>query len=389
MAPTDIRLRREVFLFEPTLPHYRLGPWRKLNEALRDKLSVIYRGDAPGNAPADCDYGFRVLPVGGVSWGRGRLEFHQFWKPFKRGNPSVVVVAQNPRIISIFPLLMYCKARRIPVVIRGHGGSRRRSVATGNHPADWVHRWMMRHCDAFVCYTGALQRELEQVVPAERLFDGRNTLDTDELFAVRRRLDREGKQAIRTKLGLTRSHRYVCFIGRLIPEKRLDALLAVLNTLQSSGENVGAVVIGDGPIRKRLESLAAQLSLEDVHFVGELNAPASSGPYLYACDVLVNPGYVGLSVNHALCFGLPVVTVRKGQRGPFHSPEVSYIEHELTGFFAESGSQPDLVEQTRKALSRADAMRPACIKFAEEQLSIDLMVRGHLEAIEYAIKLRG
>ncbi len=53
-------------------------------------------------------------------------------------------------------------------------------------------------------------------------------------------------------------------VGRLVPKKGFDLLLRALQVLQSSGRDCRCRIIGDGPERANLESLAASLGLQDV-----------------------------------------------------------------------------------------------------------------------------
>jgi len=64
----------------------------------------------------------------------------------------------------------------------------------------------------------------------------------------------------------------VIFAGRLIPEKGVDLLLRALAEVKREIPDVRAVIIGDGPERKRLERMAKGLGLEkNVLFTGFLS----------------------------------------------------------------------------------------------------------------------
>ena len=59
------------------------------------------------------------------------------------------------------------------------------------------------------------------------------------------------------------------YLGRLIPEKGVDLLLRAAAIAQKSGRDFSLRIIGDGPQRRELENLAAELSLNGrVEFVG-------------------------------------------------------------------------------------------------------------------------
>lgn len=101
-------------------------------------------------------------------------------------------------------------------------------------------------------------------------------------------------------------------VGRLVSWKGLDGLLPVLRAL---GDDVGLLVVGDGPEGGRLRELARSLGIEHrVRFLGRLDqrqVPA----VLAACDLLVlNSSYEGLPhvVLEAMRVGVPVVATDVG-----------------------------------------------------------------------------
>jgi glycosyltransferase involved in cell wall biosynthesis len=65
--------------------------------------------------------------------------------------------------------------------------------------------------------------------------------------------------------------RDIVFMGRLIPEKGCDVLIRALGELKSRSIRPTLTVVGDGPERKALEALTADLGLqEQVKFLGVL-----------------------------------------------------------------------------------------------------------------------
>ena len=70
----------------------------------------------------------------------------------------------------------------------------------------------------------------------------------------------------------------------------------------------------------------------NVVFHGAIHDDVKTGEILFACDMMVMPGYLGLSVNHAFCFDCPVMSFEQQKNGPFHSPEVEYVINNKTGF---------------------------------------------------------
>jgi glycosyltransferase involved in cell wall biosynthesis len=95
-------------------------------------------------------------------------------------------------------------------------------------------------------------------------------------------------------------------VGRLIPEKGLDVLLAALPAILAT-RPVALTVVGDGPERRRLEVMARGLP---VVFAGEMREPSEVASFLRGIDIFVMPSrWEGLpnAVLEALACGVRVV----------------------------------------------------------------------------------
>jgi glycosyltransferase involved in cell wall biosynthesis len=352
---------------------------------LEGRFVVVYGGPEAQPPPGRDNLGFRTLRVGNHPFAGGRLYFQPFWKAFRRfGKPSAVITPQSLRYLSFAPLFAYCRARRIPVVLRGHGGSRRRRVSSSLAPADLTYRWFIRHCDAFICYTDQGRDELALIDEPGKLFVARNTIDTEALFAIRRELEAEGREAVCVRLGIPEADIHLSYIGRLIPAKRVDLLLDAAASLERRGKRTALAIVGGGPERQRLEAQASRLGLSNVRFLGELNDPLDSSGYLFTSDAMVMPGYVGLAVNQVLSLGVPVVTTRQGPNGPYHSPEVAYLTVDTTAIFAEPYDVESIARSILSVKERQQQMSTAAKTYAEANLTLDAMVQGHVDAVVHA-----
>ncbi len=378
-----------IFLYQRMLVHYRIPVYQHLNEALDGQLILVY-GQQPNKAEHLTQdkqrYTFRSLKLRNRWFGGERAVWQPFLKPFQVfGKPDVVIIEHNPRILSSYPLRAYCLARGIPFLLWGHGSSRKRDVASENSAKDAIHRWFIRHCDAYICYTDAIKKKLSNITEPEKLFVANNTLDTDILFGLRKKLEAEGRNTVKERLGLHKAY-YLCFIGRLVQEKQPDMLLDALQILQRIRDDIGTVIIGGGPEMETLKRRTYELNLEDVHFTGAIAEWERSAPYLFACDVLVNLGCVGLSVNHAFSFGLPVITQQSSPKGPFHGPEVTFIKEGYTGYFTPIGNVEAMANRIAEILVERERWYRNIIIYAEKELTIDKMINGMVSAINYTLK---
>lgn len=100
------------------------------------------------------------------------------------------------------------------------------------------------------------------------------------------------------------------YVGRLSPEKGLEALLTAVAGYRERHGNGTLVLCGDGPSRKRLEALSFALGLsEATEFNGGVDAQRLATEYARA-SCLVLPSLSepwGLVVNESLHYGCPVL----------------------------------------------------------------------------------
>jgi glycosyltransferase involved in cell wall biosynthesis len=140
---------------------------------------------------------------------------------------------------------------------------------------------------------------------------------------------------IRAQLNLPRETRLVGSVGRLHPSKGYDVLVRAFRQL--APENAALVIVGDGPQRQELETLAQGDSR--IHLPGHCNNVAG---FLRNLDFFVSPSReesAGLAILEAMHEGLPIIaTAAEG-------PSEYLREHPVT--LVEPGS----VEQLSKALS--------------------------------------
>ena len=98
--------------------------------------------------------------------------------------------------------------------------------------------------------------------------------------------------------------------GRLSVEKRVDRSIDALAALCDSGVEARLLIVGEGPLRRKLERQAARLPLSFNGFVHNRNEVAA---LLASADVALAPGpheTFGLAALEALACGTPAVVSR-------------------------------------------------------------------------------
>lgn len=158
----------------------------------------------------------------------------------------------------------------------------------------------------------------------------------------------DAQPLVRADFGFQSDDVLFIYVGRLGPEKNLDFLLRAFNAVADSFNCVRLLILGDGPARADIESLASSLGLSArVRFEGMV--PYDKLPsYLAMCDAFVTASVTEvhpLSVIEAMGAGLPVIGI--------HSPGVgdTVIDGE-TGFLSAEDIAAFAVKMTRLILER-------------------------------------
>ena len=114
--------------------------------------------------------------------------------------------------------------------------------------------------------------------------------------------------AIRAELGFDVNAPVVLFAGRLAEQKRVDDLLKAVDLLQHVQPDLRTLIVGDGPLRDRLEETTRAFQLDGrVRFLGHRDDVPR---LMAAADVVVLPSaYEGLPnvVLEAMLLRKPVV----------------------------------------------------------------------------------
>ena len=113
---------------------------------------------------------------------------------------------------------------------------------------------------------------------------------------------------VRKELGLKRDSRIILFVGRLVGVKGIEYLIKAMAGVVKKFPEAALVLVGDGPMRRNLENMTKQLSLENsVHFAGMRNDVEN---FFQAAEIMVLPslheGFPNV-VLEAMCYGVPVI----------------------------------------------------------------------------------
>jgi phosphatidylinositol alpha 1,6-mannosyltransferase len=210
-------------------------------------------------------------------------------------------------------------------------------------------RWFYGRCEATYAPSSSIVDELvAHGIPNVRLWS--RGVDTQRFSPAWR------DAGLRAAVGAHAGRPFVLMVSRLVREKDLADLVPVDRELRRRGVDYSLVLVGDGPMRSRLER-----DLPFAHFAGHQSGTSLARWYASA-DVFVFPSTTETFANvvqEAMASGVPAVVVDRG--GP---PGV--IEPGRSGLVARAHDalhMADCVQrlaqdaQLRRAMSRAARRR--------------------------------
>lgn len=369
--------KNNTLLFQKVIPSYRVTVFR----ALYDRFGTIVchslerknatwrsfhdRMNFPNERLSRFYYGWSVTNV-----------VQNVFPPLVKYRPKIVISEFSLGYLTFWLLFLLKPLFRYKLVAWTHGIRNRDLANPFQSFRSLIELHVYRMMDAVLLYSQRRRDLIEHKIGSgNKLFVAQNTLDTELMNSHFDILSLRGKEDIKKELHF--ANRYnLLFIGRLLKNKRIDLLLDAYALLRDRGLDVGLHFIGDGPEQALIEQSAQKLPSIRIH--GAIYDEDILGKYIFASDLTVNPGNLGLSIVHAFAYGSPMVTCSPGVYGPFHGPEIEYLHDGRNGIFC-SLSAESLADSISGILSDKnilEAMSASALETARNECSLSIMLAG-------------
>lgn len=319
-----------VGIIQRVLASYRKPFFDRLAATPGLSLSVFAGQPLPGEAiptagSLDCasletTTNHYLRPLGElVCWQRNVLSWvHRF-------RPDVLIVPANPRILSNWLAVIQMRRWERPILGWGLGELERTGPSWMHTPRRMGAASLIRSMDGMIAYGSKAARDYQMAgMSADRIFVAYNVTADDEAerYSALLGQDLSWVQSWKKDHQLDPELPTVLFVGRLIPQKRVDLLIRACAPLF---DRCQLLIVGDGPSRPELESLAQKFKPR-IRFVGYKSGLDLARCFI-ASDIFVLPGSGGLAVHQAMSFGKPILAsfgdgterdlVREGENGLF------------------------------------------------------------------------
>ena len=246
---------------------------------------------------------------------RALSDYVRLRRRLRRGDVSVVIFNPSLKLDMVvreglMQRLAKARGRRTIVFWRGwEPALAKRIDASGG---GWF-RWLYGRTDAFVVLANEFRDSLERWGMQQPIHSEVTVIDDAQLAQI--------DVAALIERRLATRPRKILFLARLLRPKGIHEMLAAiarLNREAAGGDTraeVHLVVAGDGPELEPARRFAAEQSLANVEFLGQVSGDAK-WRLLKEASVLCLPSKHGEgmpnSVVEAMAFGLPIVTTRVG-----------------------------------------------------------------------------
>lgn len=373
---------KKVVILQHRLLHYRTKLFDMLRKSCAERgieLHLVY-GQASRRESVKNDEG--TLPwahkVKNSFWEVGERDI--VWQPFPPvlKDADLVVVMQESRILSNYPLLLSRLWSSRKVAYWGHGKNFQSDAPSGLRE-QWKD-FMIGRVDWWFAYTQMTVDILQQAgFPQSRITRLDNAIDTNGFKSELASWSEANLIEEKMRLGISQTAPIGLFCGSLYSDKRLELLIESSDIIHQQEPGFTLIVIGDGPSMPQMREAAE--SRPWMHLMG-VRKGREKALYFRLGDVMLNPGLVGLHIVDAFCSGLVMITTKTAR----HSPEVAYLRDGENGVYA--GDTPEAystaVLEVIRDVDLLQKMQQACLADSE-RYTIENMVNHFADGIKMAV----
>lgn len=352
---------KRVLLVSNRVMHYRVSVYNYFHRRFQDhgcEFSVIADSLQRENQQK-LEFGFREMP----------FKFSDYKAAITETKPDAVILFMLLKDKMVWPLAHWLRLKGIPFAFWTKGGNwDQKSSRLRYHLFNYIHGL----ADGTILYAKECREFLKPSL-RETSFVANNTINFEDFPPIP-----ESKDEIKREFDIP-FRKVVIFIGRMGAgkgRKRVDSLIDMFARQDRS--DIGLVLVGSG----LSEELQARINSKNTRYLGEVHDPQNIkiSKLCKMADVCAIPGHVGLGLNQAFFWGLPVVTAEGD-----HPPEVGYLKSGRNGFMVPEGDFAAM-EQKILFLLENDAAREEFSRHAREDIlreaSIERMFTGFRDCVQ-------
>lgn len=314
----------KVIIFQPALPNYKIDFYERVNNFKNLELKVYYSDDKNlgilARSKNKYKWGYQIgkivqiLP--GLYWQFGSMAINI-------SKADCIVLSAAPRNLSMLLILLKAKLKNKKTIWWGHYWS----------PTSKKYRQRIRIIISKLSSSLLFYTDLE----VEK-FKKDGWKSNQLIGALNNGLDISNIAKKRTKYIAKNRPLKVLFIGRVTKKANLELLIEAFNIINSSKYKLE--IIGDGPMLLKLMKKVKNLKMDRIiSFYGAINDESQIANIANNSSLFIFPGSVGLSLIHAMAYGLPaIIHDNESHQGP----EIAAFKNKMTGLLFKENSAKDL-----------------------------------------------
>lgn len=349
----------KVFLFDPTCLSYRIHVYKYFISEFKNKGYEfrIYYDKSATDVKED---GFEGI----------EYSFSSFKRLNKTEKPDVSIFFIWLSYLFSLPFLLYC---RLFLDVKTIVWSKGINIARINqHVMNQFYYLRQKFADGLILYSDFEKQFIK--TDMRKVFVANNTINQHKYNVIE---DPAELNLIRETHSI-KEDKIVLFVGRIQKRKRLDLLVDIFH---DEIKNHALVIVGPGMTDEMGEKVD---NASNIYYLGPVYDMNELSEIYSMSDVFCIPGEIGLGINEAFLFGMPVVTtfIR-----PTSEMELLLKDQE-NGMLFEKDNKVDLRSKLQLLLNDEDVYdqysKNAKMTF-EEKAKIEYMRGGFLDSINYVL----
>jgi glycosyltransferase involved in cell wall biosynthesis len=358
---------KTLLLIANQIPHYRVSVYNYLARRFCEEgwMMKVASNRMLRESQIKLLFEFHELP----------FNFAKYRSLVDKLKPEVVILHLHLKLPIFWALAYWLQLKNIPLISWTKGANLDQPRSRFRYE---VFNHAHRLSNALLMYS---PMEASFIKPKHRgkIFVARNAVNSEDFPVLQGTKDR-----IKLEFDIP-FEKVVLFVGTMggsLDRKRVLHLIEIFSQLVRP--NVGLVLVGSGMTGEA----QAKVNPRNTRVLGAIHDSSNIkiSKLFKAADVYVVPGHVGLGINQAFFWGLPVVTEACNQ-----PPEIHYLKSGRNGFIVPDNDLSGLRDRMLYLLDN-DVVRAEYAWNARQDIrrdaSIDGMYQSFLEAVKFVCRRR-
>jgi len=345
---------KNIILFDQNILHYRQSVYRGFQKIFRDNgFNLIVYFDETLNDKTEDDL-FKPLAYNFVS----------FRNCAKQHEAKIVIQFVWPRYLFIPFFMIWARINGIKTILWSHGAYLKNPYKFPNRQ---IHIFRHFLAKKHIIYS---TNEMKYIIGnKQKVIIANNTLNFNEFQEIKK-----SKSELKEKYELN-GKKVLLSVARWDDQFRKPEMFPeLMHKLNNPDYHLIAIGPGISDAQRAL-----LVENESITFLDAIYSQSIINEYYKLADLFVMPGAIGLAINHAFYFSLPIII----EDVP-HSPEVCYLKEGENGYLFKTGSIEDFADKVLLLLENENELK----KFGQKakhvistEGSFEQMVNSFLKAI--------